>query len=72
MMSRNHREATATILVTIEYDVEQTFDNGVSIHDMCDNWDEWIELPEGCMPKEWDYIEVEISKIECEGEEWYR
>ena len=71
-MSRNHREATATILVTIEYDVEQTFDTGVSIHDMRDNWDEWIELPEGCMPKQWDYVEVDISKIECEGEEWYR
>ena len=66
------RKATATVLVTVKYDVEQTFDNGVSINDMRDHWDEWIELPVGCMPKEWDYIEVDVSKIECEGEEWYR
>ena len=66
------RKATATVLVTVKYDVEQTFDNGVSINDMRDHWDEQIELPEGCMPKEWDYIEVDVSKIECEGEEWYR
>lgn len=66
------RKATATILVTIEYDVDQTFENGVSINEMREYWDEWIELPEGCLPKEWDYIEVDVSKIECEGEEWYR
>lgn len=66
------RKATATVLVTIEYDVEGEFPNGVSIDDMREHWDEFIELPEGCMPKEWEYIEVEISKIECEGEEWYR
>ena len=64
--------ATALIQVTVEYEVDQTFEDDMSIHDMRDNWDEWIELPEGCMPKEWEYIEVEISKIECEGEEWYR
>jgi len=66
------RKATATILVTVEYDVDQTFDDGVSIDDMRGYWNEWIELPRGCMPKEWDYIEVDISKIECEGEEWYK
>jgi hypothetical protein len=64
--------ATALIQVTVEYEVDQTFEDDMSIHDMRDNWDEWIELPEGCMPKEWDYIEVYISKIECEGEEWER
>ena len=64
--------ATALIQVTVEYEVDQTFEDDMSIHDMRDNWDEWIELPEGCMPKEWDYIEVDISKIECEGEEWER
>tara|TARA_R100000781_G_scaffold19484_1_gene14948 strand:- start:461 stop:667 length:207 start_codon:yes stop_codon:yes gene_type:complete len=66
------RKATATMLVTIEYDVDQTFDNGVSINNMREYWDEWIEPPEGCLPKEWDYVEVDVSKIECEGEEWYR
>ena len=66
------KAATALIQVTVEYEVDQTFEDDMSIHDMRDNWDEWIELPEGCMPKEWDYMEVEISKIECEGEEWYR
>ena len=64
--------ATALIQVTIEYKVDQTFEDDMSIHDMRDNWDEWIELPEGCMPKQWDYIEVDIYNIECEGEEWSR
>ena len=62
--------ATALIQVTVEYEVDQTFEDDMSIHDMRDNWDEWIELPEGCMPKQWDYIEVDIYNIECEGEEW--
>ena len=64
--------ATALIQVTIEYKVDQTFEDDMSIHDMRDNWDEWIELPEDCMPKQWDYIEVDIYNIECEGEEWSR
>ena len=38
------RKATATVLVTIEYDVDQTFDNGVSINNMREYWDEWINL----------------------------
>ena len=60
-------------MVTIEYDVEETFEYGVSIEDMRDEWTEYIELPDGCMPKEWDYVEVEISKIEIDAtkEEWY-
>ena len=66
------RKATATILVTIEYDVEQTFKDDVPLDNMRDHWDEFIEPPEGCLPKEWDYVEVEVSKIECDGEEWYR
>ena len=66
------RKATATILVTVEYEVYQMFDDDVPIDDMRDYWTEYIELPQGCMPKEWDYIEVDVSKIECEGEEWYR
>ena len=66
-------KARATVMATIEYDVNQTFDNGVSIDDMRDKWTEYIELPDGCMPKEWDYVEVEISKIEIDAtkEEWY-
>lgn len=66
-------KARATVMVTIEYDVEQTFEYGVSIKDMRDEWTEYIELPDGCMPKEWDYVEVEISKIEIDAtkEEWY-
>ena len=66
-------KARATVMVTIEYDVEQTFKDDMTIHDMRDNWDQWIELPEGCMPKEWDYVEVDISKIEIDAtkEEWY-
>lgn len=66
------RVATALIQVTLEYEVDETFDDGVSIHDMRDNWTEFQELPEGCMPDEWEYIEVEISRITCEGEEWER
>ena len=60
-------------MVTIEYDVDQTFEYGVSINDMRDQWDKWIEPPEGCIPKEWDYVEVDISKIEIDAtkEEWY-
>ena len=66
------RVATALIQVTLEYEVDETFDDGVSIHDMRDNWTEFQELPESCMPDEWEYIEVEISRITCEGEEWER
>ena len=66
------RVATALIQVTLEYEVDETFDDGVSIHNMRDNWTEFIELPEGCMPDDWEYIEVEISRITCEGEEWER
>ncbi len=66
-------KATATVMVTIEYDVEETFEYGTSIEVMRDEWTEYIELPDGCMPKEWDYVEVEISKIEIDAtkEEWY-
>ena len=66
-------KARATVKVTIEYDVEQTFKDDVSIHDMRDGWNKWIEPPEGCIPKEWDYVEVDISKIEIDAtkEEWY-
>ena len=66
-------KATATVKVTIEYDVDQTFEYGVPINDMRDQWDKWIEPPEGCIPKEWDYVEVDISKIEIDAtkEEWY-
>ena len=66
------RVATALIQVALEYEVDETFDDGVSIHDMRDNWTEFIELPEDCMPDDWEYIEVEISRITCEGEEWER
>ena len=62
--------ATALIQVTIEYEVDQTFEDDMSIHDMRDNWDTFVELEEGYMPKEWEYVEVEISRITCEGEEW--
>ena len=34
--------ATALIQVTVEYEVDQTFEDDMSIHDMRDNWDEWI------------------------------
>tara|TARA_Y100001938_G_C7953636_1_gene360571 strand:- start:86 stop:295 length:210 start_codon:yes stop_codon:yes gene_type:complete len=63
------KTATATITLVVEYDVQQTFEDDMSIHDMRDNWDEFIELPEGCMPKEWEYCEVTVGAIECEGEE---
>ena len=64
--------ATANIVITLEYSVEQTFEDDMSIHDMRDNWNTFVELEEGYMPKEWDYVEVEISRITCEGEEWER
>ena len=44
----------------------------MALSDMRDNWSEFIELPEDCMPDDWEYIEVEISRITCEEEEWER
>ena len=38
------RVATANIVITLEYDVEQTFEDDMSIHDMRDNWSEFINL----------------------------
>ena len=77
--------ATATILVTLEYDVEQTFDDDVSVYDMRDGWNVFMDLndyeyeniPEyrhikRVIPKEWLVIEEDINHIECEGEEWSR
>ena len=67
------RVARANILVTIEYDVEQTFEDDMSIHDMRDNWSEFINLNDNSViPKEWSVIEEDINHIECEGEEWPR
>ena len=77
--------ATATILVTLEYDVVQTFDDDVSVYDMRDGWNVFMDLndyeyeniPEyrhikRVIPKEWLVIEEDINHIECEGEEWSR
>jgi len=77
--------ATATILVTLEYDVEQTFDDDVSVYDMRDGWNVFMDLndydyeniPEyrhikRVIPEEWLVIEEDINHIECEGEEWSR
>ncbi len=66
------RVATALIQVTVEYEVDETFDDDVSINDMRDHWTQFIELEDNGMPDEWEYIEVEISRITCEGEEWER
>ena len=62
------KTATATIPLVVEYDVQQTFEDDMDLDDMRDEWDEFIELPEGCMPKEWEYCEVTVGAIECEGE----
>ena len=77
--------ATATILVTLEYNVEQTFDDDVSVYDMRDGWNVFMDLndydyeniPEyrhikRVIPEEWLVIEEDINHIECEGEEWSR
>ena len=66
------RVATALIQVTIEYEVDETFDDDVSINDMRDHWTKFIELEDNGKPDEWEYIETEISRITCEGEEWER
>ena len=55
------KTATAIITLTVEYEVEQEFDDDMSPEDMKDNWDEFIELPEGCTPKEWEFVEVQIN-----------
>ena len=47
------KKATATIRVEIEYQVNQEFNDDVSLDDMRDNWDTFIELDDGCMPSEW-------------------
>ena len=65
--------ARANILVTIEYDVEQTFEDDVSIHDMRDGWNRFINLNDNnVIPQEWSVIEEDINHIECKGEEWSR
>ena len=64
--------ATALIQVTVEYEVDQTFEDDMALDDMYDNWDTFVELEEGCMPDDWEYVEVEISRITCEGEDWER
>ena len=66
------KTATATITLVVEYDVQQTFEDDMALSDMRDNWSEFIELPEDCIPDDWEYIEVEISRITCEEEEWER
>ena len=77
--------AKANIVITLEYDVEQTFEDDMSIHDMRDGWEVFMDLndyqyentPEyrhikQVIPKEWSVIEQDINHIECEGEEWSR
>ena len=74
--------ARAKILVTIEYDVEQTFEDDVSIHDMRDGWSKFININDlaedgvftfdSVIPQEWSVIEEDINHIECKGEEWSR
>ena len=67
------RVATANIVITLEYDVEQTFEDDMSIHDMRDNWEVFMDLNNNSViPKEWSVIEEDINHIECEGEEWSR
>ena len=61
------KTATATIRVEIEYQVNQEFDDDVSLDDMRDDWDTFIELDDGCMPSEWEYVEVEVTNIEEVG-----
>jgi len=36
--------ATATIIITLEYEVQQTFEDDESIHDMRDNWEVFMDL----------------------------
>ena len=38
------RVATATILITLEYKVDQTFEDNISIHDMRDGWEVFMDL----------------------------
>ena len=35
--------ARANIVITLEYDVEQTFEDDMSIHDMRDNWEVFMD-----------------------------
>ncbi len=79
------RVATATIVITLEYEVEQTFEDDISIHDMRDGWDVFMDLndyeyeniPEyrhikQVIPEQWSVLTEDIEHIECEGEEWSR
>lgn len=75
--------ATANIVITLEYSVEQTFEDDMSIHDMRDNWEVFMDLndyqyeniPEyrhikRVIPDDWSVIQEDIEHIECEGEQW--
>ena len=75
--------ATATIVITLEYEVQQTFEDDMSIHDMRDGWEVFMDLndyqyentPEyrhikQVIPKQWSVLTEDIERIECEGKEW--
>jgi len=63
------KTATATIRVEYEFEVEQEFNEDASFEDMEDNWNTFINLPEGSTPKEWHMtdVNIEVYKTSLDG-----